>query len=72
MDWATPGLKDKSLVEWDTPHLKDWVHDQLKAIRNVQKVGPWKNAWNTVAEQLNEKNKTNLEGKDVLAALPYR
>lgn len=72
VDWAALSLKDKRLVDWNTPCLKDWVHDQLKMIRNVQKVGPWKNAWNTVAKQLNEKNKTNLEGKDVRVNLPYR
>lgn len=72
VDWATPILMDKSLVDWNTPGLKDWVHDQLKKVRKVQNGGPGMKAWQTVAEQLNKKNKTNLVGKDLLANLPYR
>lgn len=72
VDLATPGLKDKSLVDWNTPGLKDWVHDQLEAIRKVQNGGRWMDAWNTVADQLNKKSETNLEGKDLVANFPYR
>lgn len=71
VDWATLGVKDKSLVDLKTPGLKEWVHDQVETIQNSQKAGPWIVAWNFVAEDLNEVNQTNLKGDDLVAAMPY-
>lgn len=72
VDWAAPVLKDKSSLDWETPGLKEWVHGRLEIIRNHQNGGPWMNAWNVVAEELNKENNTNVEGKDLVEIIYAR
>lgn len=71
VDWAASGVKDQSSFDWETPGLNEWVHGRLEIIRYNQNGGPWMNAWHVVAEELNEKNNTNIKGEELRRKMPY-